>query len=357
MLHSIKQMVPLTVKEKIRAKRKNLSKTIMRLFSKSQKLSALYYLIFNNNFNKEMQSVLKGNIKFDDYSKSPKSSSPQLRRNIHRLEKGLSMPERRNIFGEAFIIETVKLYIAATKTEAFSKSELEWAFDVLETFFSQVGSSEVIDFARELYVKNKICLESDLTRVPYKKEKVLKSDISYDDLLVLAKQRSSVRWYLDKEVPDELLNKAIALATTAPSACNRQPFEFLVINDKNKAKEVVSCPAGTAGFSNQVPCTIVVVGNLSCYPTPADRHVIYIDAALASMQLMLALETLGLSSCPINWPENTIRENLLKNHVNLPDYKRVIMMISVGYGDEKSFIPFSSKKTVNELRTSIESYS
>lgn len=357
MLQAMKRLIPISAKEGLKEQKKSLSNIIMKVFSKTKKTSALYYLLFNSNFNKEMQSVLKGNVKFNEFEKKPQESSPQLRRNIHRIEKGLSMPERRSIFGEAFIIETVNLYISATKSENFSSDELNWAFDVLETYFSHVGNSKVIDFAREIYEKSKINIDSDLTRVPYRREKTTKSKISYDELFGLARQRSSVRWYEDKAVPEELINKAIALATTAPSACNRQPFEFLVINEKENARKVVSCPAGTAGFSQQVPCTIVVVGNLSCYPTPADRHVIYIDAALASMQLMLALETLGLSSCPINWPENMMREKLLEQHIQLPSYKRVIMMISVGYPDEESFIPYSSKKNTNELRTSIESYS
>ena len=48
---------------------------------------------------------------------------------------------------------------------------------------------------------------------------------------------------------------------------------------------------------------VQVVGNLAAYPLERDRHLIYIDSALASMQLMLAAETLGLSTCPINWPD------------------------------------------------------
>ena len=46
---------------------------------------------------------------------------------------------------------------------------------------------------------------------------------------------------------------------------------------------------------------IVIVGELDAYEYDRDRHLIYIDGSLAAMTFMLALETLGLSSCPINW--------------------------------------------------------
>jgi hypothetical protein len=59
----------------------------------------------------------------------------------------------------------------------------------------------------------------------------------------------------------------------------------------NKASEVAATAMGTAGFSNNIPALIAVVGDLSAYPAERDRHVIYIDGGLATMQLMLAFET------------------------------------------------------------------
>ena len=107
-----------------------------------------------------------------------------------------------------------------------------------------------------------------------------------------------MRWYLQEPVPVELVCQAIDAAAQAPSACNRQPFRFIVSTEPESASRIADCAGGTAGFAQQLPAIIVVVGDLSAYPLERDRHLIYIDAALASMQLMLAAETLGLSTCP-----------------------------------------------------------
>ena len=101
---------------------------------------------------------------------------------------------------------------------------------------------------------------------------------------------------------------------------------------------------GTAGFAHNLPAIIAVVGDLSAYPFERDRHVIYIDGSLFTMQFMLALETLGLSTCPINWPDIEAREKMLDAELGLNKHERTIMLLSVGYADPEGGIPYSQKK-------------
>ncbi len=93
------------------------------------------------------------------------------------------------------------------------------------------------------------------------------------------------------------------MARQAPTACNRLPYEFLVFDDPDQVQRVAAIPLGAAGYSHQIPAIIVVKGRLDSYFSPRDRHVPYIDASLAAMSFLLALETLGLSSSVINWPD------------------------------------------------------
>ncbi|MEE3878794.1 nitroreductase family protein [Vibrio sp. YYF0003] len=325
--------------------------------SKNKVFTSIYYSIVNGSFKNEQRAVLSGRVEFNRNKNTVNESSPQLRRNIHRLEKGLIMKTRRDIFGEAFILETVELFASAYDSPNWCREEKQWAEDILSMYFKTVGSSEVIDFARNKYSAIDKAIDSENAYVPYQRANIAnKSSISVDDLRTLFEQRRSVRWYSEEAVPEQLINQAIELAKTAPSACNRQPFEFLVINDPKIAPEVTSIAAGTSGFSHQVPCLILAVGDLSCYPTEADKNVIYIDASLASMQLMLAFETIGLSSCPINWPVNEANEIKLRSKIALPKHKRVVMMISVGYADPTSFIAYSSKKSLSVMKTTLENY-
>jgi len=67
------------------------------------------------------------------------------------------------------------------------------------------------------------------------------------------------------------------------------------------------------------------------------------------MQFMLALETLDLASCPINWPELHTLDKRVSKLLGLPEYKRVVMFIAVGYPDDSGYIAYSEKKLPEDV--------
>ncbi len=318
----------------------------LRLFSINGFLASLYFCLFSRRFYGEHHAVLKGRLQYFRDLKASPASSPQLRRNIHRLEKGLIMKPRRPVFGEAFIQETVQAFNRARATDGYSAEELKWAGDVLDEYFSVVEGTAVIDAARRSFDRGPDGPDEARSSgsKPYPRADSPATSISFDDLHLLYQRRRSVRWYLQQPVPLALIDKAVNSAALAPSACNRQPFRFIVSTEPKSATRIAECAGGTAGFAQQLPAIIVVVGDLSAYPLERDRHLIYIDGALASMQLMLAAETLGLSTCPINWPDVDNAEQRIRGLLELPPHERVIMLIAIGYGDPDSGVPFSQKK-------------
>jgi nitroreductase len=123
-----------------------------------------------------------------------------------------------------------------------------------------------------------------------------------------------------------------------------------VLDDKALVEDVVNLPMGTKGYAHSIQTFIVVVGHLDAYFDERDRHLIYIDASLANMSLMLALETLGLSSCPINWPDIEEKEKQMGDFLGLEDYDRPIMCIGVGYPDPEGKVAFSEKRELRKIR-------
>jgi nitroreductase len=317
-------------------------------FSKSGFLASFYYCFFSSKFRREHRAVLLGRINYNRSLRDNGETSALLRRNIHRLEKGLIMRPRRKVFAEDYIGETVKCYANTLENCGSFSPEHKWANDVLTDYFSAVDTTARIDTVKTLF--SEIRKESNTGRyVPYSHDKLPECPVDYDQLLTLFKRRRSVRWFLEKPVSEGLINQAVRAASLAPSACNRQPFQFHVANTPSKAVDIASCAMGTSGFSKNIPCTIAIVGDLSAYPAERDRHVIYIDGALAAMQLMLALETLGLSTCPINWPDIEERERMLSDKIGLSYHERPIMLLAVGYADPVGGIPYSQKKIEQEL--------
>lgn len=326
---------------------------LSRLFSGSPLLTTLFYTLFSAAFRREQYAVLKGRLAYQQQLAKSQSSSILLRRNIHRLEKGLIMQPRREIFAEDYILETVIEYKAVLP--GIELAELKWATAVLTEYFSVVGSRPLIDEAKTLFLAAETQAAALLagtllpSSVPYSYAELPDQQVSYAALLQLMQRRRSVRWFLPKTVDAALLQQAITAASLAPSACNRQPYYFVHLRDANAAAEVADFAMGTTGFSGNIPQLLVVVGDLSAYPNERDRHVIYIDAALASMQLMLALDTLGLASCPINWPDIEPREQKMAKRLGLQPYQRPVMLIAVGYADPAGGIAYSQKKPAQTL--------
>ena len=356
MIRSTIARLPPGVKDVLRKGLAIARLTVLRIFSINGFLASLYFSLFSRRFYGEHQAVLSGRLRYYEDLQGGGTSSPLLRRNIHRLEKGLVMKPRRPVFAEDFILETVQAFDRARATPEYSAEELQWAADVLEEYFSVVSDTTVIQRARLAFAGGgDTAAAPDDGRQhrskPYPRSSSPAPAMSFEDLHSLFVRRRSVRWYLQKQVPAELICKAIDAAAQAPSACNRQPFRFIVSTQQEWASRIAECAGGTAGYSQQLPAIIVVVGDLSAYPFERDRHLIYVDASLATMQLMLAAETLGLSTCPINWPDVDSAEQRIRELLKLPAHERVIMLVAIGYGDPASGVPYSQKKQSDLLVT------
>ncbi|MCG8158728.1 nitroreductase family protein [Brenneria goodwinii] len=329
---------------------------LCKLCVKSSFFSSFYYFLLSNKFRREHQAVLTGRLRYRESTIKPRLSSALLRRNIHRLEKGMIMFPRKDVYAEAYILETVKHYQVCVTENLVNTDEIKWGFDVLSNYFNIVrkDKSSIVRSAFAIFSKiNTVTYRSELKYIPYERKSIETSGISYDDFKLLCKQRRSVRWFKEQQVEKEKIISAIEVATMAPSACNRQPFEFIVTTDSQSARDIGSIAMGTVGFCDNFQALIVIVGDLSAYPHERDRHVIYIDASLAAMQLMLALETLGLSSCPINWPDIEPLERKMSERLGLSIENRPVMLLAVGYAREDGLIPYSQKKEATVIFTEI----
>jgi nitroreductase len=286
-----------------------------------------------------------------EYFKSDSQKGYLLRRNIHRLEKGMIMRPRRSIYATRYIGETVEAYQDYVKDNSTQCTSLiKWATSVLDKYFKLVANDPQVEYARNLFIKVRSKINVSSSFLPKKRSDYKDHDIGYEALRQLSIKRRSVRWYERKKVERAKIDQAIEIARMSPSACNRQPFKFHVFDDAEIIKELSVMPSGTAGFAEGFPCLVVLVGDLSAYFSERDRHVIYIDGSLAAMSFMFALETLGLSSCAINWPDIEWRERLLQKRLSLRDHERPLMFISLGYADSSGLVPHSEKMSVEDLR-------
>ncbi len=330
-----------------------VNRVFLEVFGSSRFLTHFFYFVSFITFNREQSAVLRGRRNYYRNKHIDRITHVELRRNVHRLEKGLIMRPRRDVFARDYITETIEFYEEAvsqcrTAPETMDQSEMDWAHDVLTEYFRvSTGNDPMVEAARARFTAAQY--PGEFTgKIPYVKKQL--SEVSYDELESLVTQRRSVRWFEQTPVPRELIDKALLLGRQAPTACNRLPYEFRVFDDPEAVRTVSSIPFGTAGYGHNIPAIAVVVGKLESYFSPRDRHAIYVDSSLAAMQFMLGLETLGLSSSVINWPDFEPLERKMQKTLGLDLTDRVVMLIAFGYAHPEGMVPFSQKKELDTFR-------
>lgn len=322
-----------------------LKRTLINLAAKYSFFTPFYYSFFSKEFKDEQHGIITGIYK----NMSDRNNLGNFRRNIHRLEKGLITRPSKPIFAQDYILNTVKTFrnIEGTKIDIKTK---EWAFGVLNQFFNIAPETDVNKEAKEIFESIN---QDKYNLIPqtYSVNERCKSNIEYSEFLKLNKQRRSIRYFKNIPVPRELLEKAIKAAIEAPSACNRQPFTYRIIDDPDLLKEAVLLPNGSKTFSDSIKVMIFLIGDLSNYFSERDKHLIYIDSSLSAMSFILALETLGLSSCVVNWADLKSNNLRLKKFLKLENWEKCIMSIAVGYPDDNCEVASSVKK---ELKTVVK---
>jgi len=175
----------------------------------------------------------------------------------------------------------------------------------------------------------------------------------------LAHKRISVRRYIDKPIDDESLKTCIEAARLAPSACNSQPWKFIVVNDKDLkdafCKKAFSGIYSMNSFAITAPVMVAVVSEKSTFFAKIGgqfRGTQYclIDIGIACEHLVLQAAELGIGSCLFGW----FNEKEVKKLLKIPMMKKVDMLISLGYYEniekEKIRNPFSAICSYNKYQ-------
>ena len=156
------------------------------------------------------------------------------------------------------------------------------------------------------------------------------------DFLEIAKSRQSVRGYNDKAVENDKIMRCLEAARLAPSACNSQPWQFIVVNDPELKNSIADATNNRVlplnHFTKQAPVHIVVVRESANITSKIgeiirDKTFTLIDVGIATEHFCLQAETEGLGTCILGW----FNEKRVKKLLSIPKNKRAELIITLGY--------------------------
>lgn len=167
----------------------------------------------------------------------------------------------------------------------------------------------------------------------------------YPQFYSLSERRYSCRGYSDKSVPRDLIVAVFDAMRLAPSACNRQPWKFLVI-DTPKLCQAIRKSYDREWF-NSASVYVVALGiHDEAWHRPYDgKDHTDVDVSIAVEHFCLAASTLGLGTC---WVCN-FDPAVLNEALSLPEGVEPIAIIPLGYPIDGSQIPEKKRKSLDEI--------
>lgn len=157
------------------------------------------------------------------------------------------------------------------------------------------------------------------------------------------KERRSIRKFKDERIPYEDLENLVDVARIAPSAANKQPIEYLIVDDSELEKKVFDCTK-QAGY-------------LDWKPSQEERPRAYIlllideenkwkwyrlDVGLAAENICLGAVDKGLGTCILG----AIDRKAIKSILNIPENKDLEVAIGIGIPAHEAYVEESEQDEV-----------
>lgn len=293
-------------------------------------------------------------LRFNAYSPFVQSSKRAFYRILieaHTIEKGLSLPQTRPLFGKdkvRFVMHALSRYDIAHSVLPAHMSL--GALDAYLKFHTTAGTvdpllDEIAAFLRTW--------EAKVPR-PWKGGT---RDYSFDDqpasdLQQLIASRSSIRTLRAEPLPPERIHEVIAQAQLAPSQCNRQATRVHAYQDPAQIQELLALQGGSRGFAHHVGNLFVVSSEICAWGGPGQRNQAYVDGALFAMCLMFACRSMGWGACPLNLAIDHRTEAAIRRVGGIPAGERLILMIAFGEPiATHTRVAFSPRRPVAEIAT------
>jgi len=194
-------------------------------------------------------------------------------------------------------------------------------------------------------------LEYDVRDVEVRQIKIIalrEVKMKSNEVLKTIKERRSIFKYKEEEISDEDIETILEAGRWAPSFANLQPWNFILVKDKETKKELYKIARRITLFREGIEEAPVVIA--VAVDQEADPNHFVEAGAVASQNMALAAHSLGLSSYWIGTfdidSEKNSAEKDVKEVLNLGDDARVISLLPVGKPDQTRT---SERKDLDEI--------
>lgn len=170
------------------------------------------------------------------------------------------------------------------------------------------------------------------------------------NFLDLVKIRQSSRSFLDKPVERDIVERCIEAARLAPSACNVQPWEFVILDEPEVRCAVARATYGMLAsfnhFTLEAPVMVLVLArpqNVAAKLGGFLRSVPYylLDIGAAAEHFCLQAAEEGVGTCMLGW----LHDRTVRKVLKIPQGRKIVMAIAMGYPKDTAIRDKKRKET------------
>lgn len=169
------------------------------------------------------------------------------------------------------------------------------------------------------------------------------------DIMEAIRNRRSVRDYSDKPIPKDVMEELKEALRVAPSACNYQPWKFILVTDAELRRKVAEA-SNKQMWMADAPVIVVAVG----FPGTAYTHMggagnsVDVDLGIALDHLTLAATAQGIGTCWIG----AFREEAVRELLGIPASCKIVALTPLGYPGRPDLlrpVPEGKRKPASEI--------
>jgi len=279
--------------------------------------------------------------------------------NYHTIEKGLAMDNLRLGFGVekiSIMLKRIKRYIDSNYD--VNQSQFKAACSVLEQYY-KIHQDQKYDvdsyFARsDFELIQKYSTAEIMGFKSFSDNSYFKfSDSSYDNF---SRSRHSIRQFSKDKVKIEDIENSIEIAKFCPSACNRQSSHVYYVGDKTDIDRILKIQMGLDASSKYVNQLLVISTDRSHFFTSGERYQFYIDGGIFIQSVLLALHFNKIGACPLHWSVNFQKDKAIRKIIGCKKSEKVVALIAIGKIDKSFKVPYSNRKPLNEIFTTLKEF-
>lgn len=273
----------------------------------------------------------------------------------HVLEKGLTMPNRHLAFGKDHVRALMRLISSFTLRFGTENAQVRHAIGVIREYYDLHLASNYNFNEDGLYWKTLcefIAYHSDIKSSSQKhmvrREFYAAAEASFPSF---ARSRHCVRNYTAAAISMQRIRDAVELASTTPSACNRQYCKVHCISDAKTKERLLEIQGGNRGFGHLADKVLVLTASLEGVFSSEERNDVFVNGGMFLMNLCYALHYFKIAHCILTWAKNIECDKCARALIgaNLKEHETIIALLSCGEAPDEFDLAASPRKPLKEV--------